>query len=219
MIGSSSEKLSTATASVSLAAPASPTTAAPTTAALSITDVLSLHPVIASIKDEHDLREVLGVSCPVVFVLFGSVITIPEIVATLKDAGRTVFVDVDLVDGFSNKPVVVDFLRKYTRADGVLSSKSIMVKTAKAAGFLAIHRLFLVDSFSYRNVPKQVKLSTADAIEILPGCMPRVISWVLDDTDLPLIAGGLVCDKQDVMSALGAGAMAVASSNRDVWRM
>ena len=172
MIGSSRETRGTATASVGTAAPdtaardtAARDTAARDTAAPSITDVLSLHPVIASIKDEHDLREVLGVNCPVVFVLFGSVITIPAIVATLKDAGRTVFVDVDLVDGFSNKPVVVDFLKKYTRADGVLSSKSIMVKTAKAAGFLAIHRLFLVDSFSYRNVPKQVKLSTADAIE------------------------------------------------------
>jgi glycerol uptake operon antiterminator len=39
------------------------------------------------------------------------------------------------------------------------------------------------------------------------------------DTALPLIAGGLVCDKEDVMGALGAGATAVASSNRDVWRM
>ncbi|WP_427008583.1 glycerol-3-phosphate responsive antiterminator [Pseudarthrobacter sp. H2] len=184
-----------------------------------IDDVLSRHPVIASIKDKDGLRAVLRVSCPVVFVLFGSIMTIPGIVATLKGAGRTVFVDVDLVDGFSNKPVVVDFLKEHTRADGVLSSKSIMVKTAKAAGFLAIHRLFLIDSFSYHNVPKQVSLSNADAIEIMPGCMPRVISWIRKDTDIPLIAGGLVCDKQDVTSALGAGAIAIASSNRDVWRM
>ncbi len=188
-------------------------------ASSTIDDILSQHPVIASIKDEDGLREVLRVNCPVVFVLFGSVMTIPGIVATLKGAGRTVFVDVDLVDGFSNKPVVVDFLKKHTRADGVLSSKSIMVKAAKTAGFLAIHRLFLVDSFSYHNLPKQVSLSGADAIEVMPGCMPRVISWLRNDTDLPLIAGGLVCDKQDVMSALGAGAIAIASSNRDVWRM
>ena len=184
-----------------------------------IDEILSLHPVIASINDDDGLRDVLRVNCPVVFVLFGTVMTIPAIVETLKSAGRAVFVDVDLVDGFSNKPVVVDFLKKYTRADGVLSSKSIMVKAAKSAGFLAIHRLFLVDSFSYNNVPKQVSLSGADAVEVMPGCMPRVISWIRDDTDLPLIAGGLVCDKQDVVSALGAGAIAVASSNRDVWRM
>ncbi|MGZ0711720.1 glycerol-3-phosphate responsive antiterminator (plasmid) [Coraliomargarita sp. W4R53] len=184
-----------------------------------IEDILLLHPVIASIKDEAGLQAVLRVHCPVVFVLFGSMLTIADIVRTLKDAGRTVFVDVDLVDGFSNKPVVIDFLKQYSQADGVLSSKALMVKYAKSVGFLSIHRLFLVDSFSYENVPKQVSLSGADALEILPGCMPRVLSWVKDDTDLPLIAGGLVCDKQDVVAALGAGAMAIASSNRDVWQM
>lgn len=184
-----------------------------------IDEILSLHPVIASIKDEDGLRAVLRAPCPVVFVLFGSVMTIHGIVATLKSAGKTVFVDVDLLDGFSSKPVTVDFLKAHTQADGVLSSKSIMVKAAKSAGLLAIHRLFLVDSFSYNNVSKQVKISEPDAIMILPGCMPRVLSWVRDDTDLPLIAGGLVCDKEDVVGALGAGATAVASSNRDVWLM
>lgn len=145
--------------------------------------------------------------------------SIRRIVETLKAAGKTVFVDVDLLDGFSSKPVVVDFLKANTRADGVLSSKAVIVRAAKTAGLLAIHRLFLIDSFSYNNLPKQVSLSGADAIEILPGCMPRVISWIREDTDLPLIAGGLVCDKEDVIGALGAGATAVASSNRDVWLM
>ncbi|MEJ1156625.1 glycerol-3-phosphate responsive antiterminator [Microbacterium marmarense] len=184
-----------------------------------IEEILLLHPVIASIKDDSDMQAILKVHCPVVFVLFGSVLTIADIVKALKDAGRTVFVDIDLVDGFSNRPVVIDFLKQNSQADGVLSSKAMMVKYAKSVGFLGIHRLFLVDSFSYKNVPKQVSLSGADAVEILPGCMPRVLSWVREDTDLPLIAGGLVCDKQDVLAALGAGAIAIASSNRDVWQM
>jgi glycerol uptake operon antiterminator len=184
-----------------------------------IDDILLLHPVIASIKDEDGLRSVLRAPCPVVFVLFGSVMTIHGIVASLKKAGKVVFIDVDLLDGFSSKPVIIDFIKTHTQADGVLSSKSIMVKSAKAVGLLAIHRLFLVDSFSYNNVSKQVKISDPDAVMILPGCMPRVISWIRDETALPLVAGGLVCDKDDVMGALSAGATAIASSNRDVWLM
>jgi len=184
-----------------------------------INALLSDHPVIASIKDEDGLRAVLTAPCPVVFVLFGSVMSIRGIVETLKAAGKTVFVDIDLLDGFASKPVVIDFLRTNTRVDGILSAKAVMVRAAKTAGFLSIHRLFLIDSFSYNNLPKQVSVSGADAIEILPGCMPRVISWVCEDIDLPLIAGGLVCDKEDVIGALGAGATAVASSNRDVWLM
>ena len=49
--------------------------------------------------------------------------------------------------------------------------------------------------------------------------MPRVISWVVADIDVPLIAGGLVCDRDDVFAALKAGAAAIASSNREVWKM
>lgn len=175
--------------------------------------------MIASIKDEDGLRAVLGAPSPVVFVLFGSIMTIHSIVVTLKKAGKTVFVDVDLLDGFSAKAITVDFLKTHTEADGIMSSKAIMIKAAKTLGLLTIHRLFLIDSFSYNNVAKQISLSEPDAIMILPGCMPRVISWVRADTDLPLIAGGLVCDKEDVVGALGAGAVAIASSNRGVWLM
>lgn len=184
-----------------------------------IEEVLLMHPVIASIKDEADLAAVVNVQCPVVFVLFGSLLTISDIVERLKLAGKTVFVDVDLIEGFSNKPVAIDFLKGSTRLDGVLSSKPYMVKRAKEVGLMSVHRLFLIDSFSYRNLPKQVSISGADAVEILPGCMPRVLSWVREDIDQPLIAGGLVCDKQDVLSALDAGAIAIASSNRQVWNM
>jgi len=130
-----------------------------------------------------------------------------------------VFVDVDLLDGFASKEIVVTYLKLHTTADGVLSSKAFMVKAAKERGLLAIHRLFLIDSMSYQNARKQIKISKADCVEILPGCMPRVISWLLEDVTIPLIAGGLVCDKDDVVAALKAGATAVASSNEGVWSM
>ncbi|WP_233265512.1 glycerol-3-phosphate responsive antiterminator [Leifsonia sp. AG29] len=184
-----------------------------------IDELLGLHPVIASVKDAAGLRAAASAPCPVVFVLFGTVMTIPGIVAALKKAGKTVFVDVDLLDGFASKPVVVDFLKAHTAADGVLSTKTTMVQAARKNGLLAVHRIFLVDSLSYNNLPKQVKVSEPDAVMILPGCMPRVTAWVREETALPLIAGGLVCDKEDVIAALGAGANVIASSNQAVWFM
>ena len=35
----------------------------------------------------------------------------------------------------------------------------------------------------------------------------------------PLIAGGLITDKEDVTGALGAGAVAVSTTNPAVWAM
>ncbi|WP_097181942.1 glycerol-3-phosphate responsive antiterminator [Curtobacterium sp. 314Chir4.1] len=192
---------------------------APRAGAEAVLDALRDDPVIASIKDASALDEVLASDRGVVFVLFGSVLDIADIVDRAKDAGKTVLVDVDLLDGLAARDVVVTWLAEHTRADGVLSTKSNLVRAAKRAGLVAVQRFFLVDSFSYHQLPRVVEQAGPDAIEILPGCMPRVITWLRDDTSVPIIAGGLVCDKADVMAALGAGAVAVASSNHDVWGM
>ncbi|WP_119291870.1 glycerol-3-phosphate responsive antiterminator [Streptomyces sp. YIM 130001] len=185
----------------------------------SLLDLLEENPVVASVKDEEGLEAVLRTDCPVVFLLYGSVLDISSTVRRLKDAGRTVLVNVDLLEGLAGKEIVVSFIRENTAADGILSSKAFMVRAAREQGLFAVHRFFLIDSFSYRNLARQLSISKADAIEILPGCMPRVIGWVVADIDAPVIAGGLVCDKEDVIAALQAGATAIASSNQDVWRM
>lgn len=182
-------------------------------------EILRENPVIANVKGDKGLRAVVSSECKIVFLLYGTVLDISSIVQVLKQNGKMVFVDVDLLEGFASKEIVVTYLKLHTAADGVLSSKALMVKAAKEQGLFAIHRLFLIDSKSYENVGKQIKISKADCVEILPGCMPRVISWLLDEISIPLIAGGLVCDKVDVMAALKAGAAAVASSNEEVWSM
>ncbi|MCJ1714046.1 glycerol-3-phosphate responsive antiterminator [Curtobacterium sp. VKM Ac-2922] len=184
-----------------------------------VLEALHDDPVIASVKDETALTEVLRSDRAVVFLLFGSVLDVVRIVQRAKDAGKTVLVDVDLLDGFAARDVVVTWIAEHTAADGILSTKANLVRAAKRAGLVAVQRFFLVDSFSYHQLPRVVEQAKPDAIEILPGCMPRVITWLRSDTDVPVIAGGLVCDKADVLAALGAGAVAVATSNRDVWDM
>lgn len=176
-------------------------------------------PVVASVKDDAGLRRVLRSDREVVFLLYGDLLALPGLVARLKDAGKTVLVDVDLVDGLSAHDAVAAWVRRATRADGVLSSKAGVLRAASSQGLLTVHRLFLIDSFSYRSAPKQLAASRADVAEVLPGCIPRVIEWLRADVDLPLIAGGLVCDKRDVLAALAAGAVAVASSDPAVWAM
>ncbi|ANW22154.1 glycerol-3-phosphate responsive antiterminator [Streptomyces clavuligerus] len=185
----------------------------------SLTELLEQHPVIASVKDADGLRAVLGSGPRIVFLLYGSLLDLPDIVRTLKDHGHIVLVNVDLLDGFAGKEVVVRYMKERTAVDGILSSKAFMVRAAREQGLYAVHRFFLIDSFSYHNLVPQVRISKPDCVEILPGCIPRVISWLVAETDVPIIAGGLVCDREDVFAALKAGACAIASSNRDVWAM
>ena len=51
------------------------------------------------------------------------------------------------------------------------------------------------------------------------GLMPKIIRRVAQLTGKPVIAGGLISDKEDVTAALSAGAVAVSTTNPAVWRM
>ena len=183
----------------------------------SLITLLEDNPIIASIKDDSSLTKVLKSECNIVFILYGSILNIGEIVKKIKDAGKIAFIDVDLIDGFSNKEVVIEYLKKHTDTDGILSSKASMIKTANKYNYYSIHRFFLIDSFSFHNIKKQIGISSPDCIQILPGAMPKVISWVIERINIPVIVGGLVCEKEDVVAALKAGATAISSTNTDIW--
>lgn len=110
----------------------------------------------------------------VVFVLFGTISDIGDIVQSLKQMGKLVFVNIDMVDGLASKNSIVDFIKK-TSADGVVSSKPHLLRYAKEVGLFTIHRFFILDSSSWRSIGKQLEISRADIINITPG-WTKVIS-------------------------------------------
>jgi len=178
--------------------------------------VLQETKLIPAIKSPEELDRILSSNGKLVFVLFGDILTIPDIVARLKNAGKTVMVHLDLIDGLTPRDVSVDFLAENTRADGILSTKGNLVKFAKSRGLLAIQRFFLLDSMALLNIEKQLPLDYVDAIEILPGIMPKIIKQLVGLTNKPIIAGGLISDQEDVLSALNAGAVAVSTTKIDL---
>ena len=67
------------------------------------------------------------------------------------------------------------------------------------------------------NMKKQLEAFEPDAIEIMPGVMPRIIRQIRSQTKTAIIAGGLLTDKKDVMAALEAGADAVSTTSVPLW--
>ena len=76
-----------------------------------------------------------------------------------------------------------------------------------------------IDSLALASIEKQLQTVRPDIIEVLPALMPKVISRICKMVSVPVIAGGLISDKEDVTGALGAGAVAVSSTNPAVWAM
>ena len=56
-----------------------------------------------------------------------------------------------------------------------------------------------------------------DVVELLPAGLPKVIRYLLEEIQRPVVASGLLLDKKDVITALGAGVHAVSTTNRELW--
>ena len=181
-------------------------------------DTLYETPIICTIKSSKDLETALRDESPIIFILFGDILTISNIVGKATKAGKVVFVHIDLIDGLSSQSVAVDYLARHTGLTGIISTKGSIIKQAKAAGLLTIHRCFILDSLALEGVKKQLLFEYADAIEVLPGVMPKIIKSLVHLSKKPVIASGLVMDKEDVIASLKAGAVAVSSSKPSIWR-
>lgn len=189
---------------------------------LDIREVLYENPVIMAIKDGKDLRECLKEEYSdnnVVFVLYGNIETIPTIVKKLKDKDKIVFVHENLVEGLSSSHFSPSFIKKYTDADGIITLRAQNAYEARKIGLCTVFRFFLLDSLSYESVKDTIKTTSSDLLEVLPGIMPKMIGEISKRYPTPLVAGGLIRDKSDVVDALNAGAIAVSSSNYAVWKM
>lgn len=174
-------------------------------------------PIIAAVKDDAGLEQCLTSDSSIIFILFGDVITIPSIVEKVKSANKLAFVHLDLIHGLQSKEIAVDFIKTYTKADGIISTKAPLISRARELELYTVMRFFVIDSMAYDSIQKQLKNTKPDIIEVLPGPMPKVVSKITTIAKCPVIAGGLVSDKEDVMALLSAGASCISSTNPDVW--
>lgn len=182
------------------------------------TDFFKSNPIIAAINNDRLLEEATESDINVVFVLYGTILTLPKIVEKLKAKGKIVIVHADLITGLSSKEVAVDFIAANTKADGIISTKTNLVKRAKELGLIAGERSFIVDSMALSATITHLTSFKPDFLEVMPGLIYRVISE-LASYNIPIVAGGLISDKSEILSALNSGASAISSSSPKIWKM
>ncbi len=180
-------------------------------------DAIEASPVIGAVKSEEGLKRCLTSEVGVIFILFGDICNIGDIVRQVKDSGKLAMVHMDLIAGLSTREISVDFIKKYTAADGIISTKPTLIKHAGELGLYTVQRFFMLDSLAFENITRQIGAAHPDVIEVLPGLMPKIIRRLTKLCTIPVIAGGLIGDREDVMAMLDAGAMAISSTNESTW--
>ena len=179
-------------------------------------DAVAASPVIAAVKNMEGLEQCLATdSIQVVFLLFGDICSIGDIVARVKQAGKLAMVHAGLS---GSKEIAVDFLHSATQADGIISTRPNFIRRARELHLYTVLRVFVIDSMALSGVEKLESVHP-DFLEVLPGVMPKTIRKICAAVHTPVLAGGLIADKEDVLAALSAGAMAISTTNQQVWMM
>lgn len=180
---------------------------------------LTMRPVIAAVRGQADAEQAAKSPVAAVFLLGGSILTLQETVRMVHDAGKPVFIHMDLCEGLGKDAAAVRWCARNLKPDGMISTKAQLLHTAREEGLITIQRMFLMDSASLVSGMKLLKGNPPDMVELMPGLIPKAISAVSGRLSIPVIAGGMITEADEVAEALRAGALAVSTSDRVLWRM
>ncbi|MEF2246773.1 MULTISPECIES: glycerol-3-phosphate responsive antiterminator [unclassified Paenibacillus] len=175
------------------------------------------HQTIGAVQAEEDLEIALNGKVNIIFLLMGSIFNVKSIIDRIKDAGKHAFLHMEFIEGIAADRSGVAYVAQNIRPTGIISTRSNLIRVAKEMDLMTIQRIFLIDRNAVAKGIKVVEQTQPDAVEIMPGVMPRIISEVTNLTPLPIIAGGLIDNQQEIDNALKAGALAVSVGNSKFW--
>lgn len=175
-------------------------------------------PIAAAIRTEKDFSTALRSDVDMIFLLHSNIMTVQQYVREIHSAGKKAFVHVDFAEGLGKDRYGLEFLAKQG-VDGILTTRTNIVKAAKEYGLITVQRFFIVDSHSLGTSVDSIKISKPDIIEIMPGVVTKKIKEFAEKASMPIIAGGLVETAEEVRAALEAGANVVSTGEAELWSM
>ncbi|WP_461178506.1 glycerol-3-phosphate responsive antiterminator [Virgibacillus ainsalahensis] len=174
--------------------------------------------ILPAIRKMKDFDKALKTSHESIVLLESRLSQLKSMVDYAKRANKKVFIHVDLIQGLKADEYGMEFLIREVKPDGILSTRGNVIGLAKKHQLLAIQRMFLLDSTALDHNLKLIERVQPDCIEVLPGLMPSIIEYIYKKTNIPVIAGGLIRKEEDVTAALHAGALAVSTSQTELWK-
>lgn len=176
--------------------------------------VLRNKPVIAAFRDIESLRMQCLNHSDVLFILGGTIFDLPHIVEQAKRFQKLVFVDIDLIKGIGKDAPGIRFLAQESQVNGIITTRSNLIKSGQKEGLISIQRVFVLDSESLAGGLGAIEKSGPDAVEILPGLiLPKVMKIIRTITSIPIIAGGLITEKGEIDAILASGAIGISTSS------
>ncbi|WNF37480.1 glycerol-3-phosphate responsive antiterminator [Bacillaceae bacterium IKA-2] len=174
--------------------------------------------ILPAARNLKDLEEMIDSDYLYIVLLNSHIGQLKSLVQLAKSKGKKLLLHADLVQGLRNDEYAAQFLCQDIKPAGLISTRKNVVLTAKKHRLISMQRLFLLDSIALESSYKLLETTRPDFIEVLPGVMPHIIKEVFEKTGIPIVAGGLIRDRIEVENALKAGASAITTSRKELWR-
>ncbi|MBE7035608.1 MAG: glycerol-3-phosphate responsive antiterminator [Ruminococcaceae bacterium] len=174
--------------------------------------------IIAAVRGEQEFENALLQNVSIIFDLSPDLLSVANRIKKAHGAGKKLFVHIDLATGIGKDESGLSFL-KGVGVDGIISTRTNIIKLAKKLDMFTVQRFFIVDSHSIDTSIEAVKTSKPDMIEIMPGTIAKVIRRLKIELDMPIVAGGLIETEKEIEEVLECGASAVSTGKKELWKM
>lgn len=175
--------------------------------------------VIAGVRSFAELEEALKSPVKTIFLLGGDIQGLAAAAEKIHKSKKHLFIHIDLLEGIRNDASGIRYVKETCQPTGLISTRPACLKLAHEAGMLAVLRVFLIDSQAVHTAVQHIAACSPEFVEVLPGVSPQIIQ--VARAEFPrraIIAGGLIRNAADVENAAAAGAAAVSTSVKKLWK-
>lgn len=175
------------------------------------------NPIIAAVQNREALEAALALGMSNIILLGTDIFSAKACVDAAKSAGSRIFLHMDLIDGLASSSRALDYVYSSMEPNGIISTHTSLIKYAREQGMFCIQRFFMVDSTSFDNAVRTTTRIKPSMVELMPGIIPSIIQRFTQEVQIPVIAGGLITQRQEAVAALAAGAIGISTGCRDLW--
>jgi len=178
----------------------------------------SKNPIIATIRNNEDFEYALNSKVTALFILKGDILDLPDMMERCKISKKLVFLHIDFIKGIAKDKEGIIYLSRKKLCHGIVTTKSNLIEVAKNESIIAVQRLFLLDSAALKTGEQLLIHHQPDAVEILPGiAAPYFIDHIHRKLICPVIAGGLIREKNEIDYLFNKGVLAISTSRKELW--
>ncbi|MBR4949861.1 MAG: glycerol-3-phosphate responsive antiterminator [Clostridia bacterium] len=174
--------------------------------------------IIAAVRNDEEFSNAATSKSEIIFDLCPNILNIHDRIKLCKKNNKKLFIHIDLAEGIGKDKYAMEFL-KGIGLDGIISTRTNLIKFAKESDLLTVQRFFAVDSKSLNTAIETLKSSKADMIEIMPGIATKAIEVLKSKVKSPIIAGGLIDSVDEIEKVFLSGAKAVSTGKSDFWNL